>query len=786
LYLDGRNLLGFASFRPFQGPGFPPEEARVMAVSVSYPGVYIEEVPSGSRAIAGVATAVAAFVGYTARGPVDEPIQIFSVAGFERSFGGLHASSALSYAISHFFLNGGATAWIVRVAENAEPATVMLRTVDGADTLLVTAASAGAWGNNLELTVDHATSSPGSTFNLTITEIEQRAGSRVVARTETHRNLSMNPDSANYAVTAVTADSDLIRLEDQGAAGGTATATSGPLTDAEVAALGDNTRRLAVSFDGGPVQEFDLFGEGENIPTVAALASAITTIVTSEPINLAGFTCNVVNGRLEMTSPSSGRDASIVFRRASVRSATAALRLGAANGGREAEGAAAARPAPTGTSGGRRPDFDDATMNDGDALTVELQSFDGTTIDNSTTVTFTEAPVTLAQARAILEQGLRSSGVAAVSQARAELVDDAIVVTAGGGVRSHLLVFTGAAADALGLAGGDEFVNVASYQAGVGPAAGAQGLASGGDDGVPPTTPALVTGSPAQKTGMYALEDVDLFNILNLPDLPATAANVAALTEAVVYAEQRRSMILIDIDPDVNTLEEARIWINAPANTGLKHRNAVAYFPRVRLADPLQNNRLRSFANSGLMAGLWARTDAARGVWKAPAGIEAGLRGVQALDYVLSDPENGVLNPLGLNCLRSFPVFGIVSWGARTLVGADALTSEWKYVPIRRLALFIEESLYRGTQFVVFEPNDEPLWAEIRLAVGSFMQRLFRQGAFQGRTPQEAYLVRCDSTTTTQADINLGIVNILVGFAPLRPAEFVIIQIQQLAGQSQA
>ena len=177
-----------------------------------------------------------------------------------------------------------------------------------------------------------------------------------------------------------------------------------------------------------------------------------------------------------------------------------------------------------------------------------------------------------------------------------------------------------------------------------------------------------------------------------------------------------------------------------------------------------------------MVAGLYARTDARRGVWKAPAGIEATLTGVQALDYVLSDPENGVLNPLGLNALRSFPVFGSVAWGARTLRGADALTDEWKYVPVRRIALFIEESLYRGTQFVVFEPNDEPLWAQIRLSIGSFMNNLFRQGAFQGKTPQEAYLVRCDSTTTTQADIDLGIVNIIVGFAPLKPAEFVIIQ----------
>jgi hypothetical protein len=186
------------------------------------------------------------------------------------------------------------------------------------------------------------------------------------------------------------------------------------------------------------------------------------------------------------------------------------------------------------------------------------------------------------------------------------------------------------------------------------------------------------------------------------------------------------------------------------------------------------------------MAGLYARTDGERGVFKAPAGIDAVLRGVTGLAFKLTDPENGVLNPLGLNSLRTFPVIGHVAWGARTLVGADQLASEWKYIPVRRLALFMEESLFRGTQFVVFEPNDEPLWAQIRLNVGAFMQNLFRQGAFQGTTPKQAYFVKVDSETTTQNDIDRGIVNIVVGFAPLKPAEFVIIKIQQIAGQTEA
>jgi uncharacterized protein len=170
-------------------------------------------------------------------------------------------------------------------------------------------------------------------------------------------------------------------------------------------------------------------------------------------------------------------------------------------------------------------------------------------------------------------------------------------------------------------------------------------------------------------------------------------------------------------------------------------------------------------------------------VWKAPAGVDATISGAAGLKETLSDSQNGVLNPLAVNCLRSLPVYGNVIWGARTLHGQNDRGSEWKYVPVRRMALFLEESLFRGTQWVVFEPNDEPLWAQIRLNVGAFMQGLFRQGAFQGTTPKQAYFVKCDRETTTQADINLGIVNIHVGFAPLKPAEFVVLRIQQIAGE---
>jgi phage tail sheath protein FI len=190
---------------------------------------------------------------------------------------------------------------------------------------------------------------------------------------------------------------------------------------------------------------------------------------------------------------------------------------------------------------------------------------------------------------------------------------------------------------------------------------------------------------------------------------------------------------------------------------------------------------LKFIGPSGMVAGIMARTDGTRGVWKAPAGLEATVRGAMDLEVILSDRENGVLNKLAANCIRRFPT-GTVNWGARTLAGSDDDSSDWKYIPVRRTALFLEESLYRGTQWIVFEPNADPLYASIRKNLNAFMMGLFRQGAFHGSAPSQAFYVKCDGETTTQNDRNLGIVNIEVGFAPLKPAEFVVIKIQQIAG----
>jgi phage tail sheath protein FI len=312
-----------------------------------------------------------------------------------------------------------------------------------------------------------------------------------------------------------------------------------------------------------------------------------------------------------------------------------------------------------------------------------------------------------------------------------------------------------------------------------------------GDDGAAITDAQITTGPglQAQQRGLWMLEQADLFNLVCIPPLTRDVdVPITVWDDAAVYCRDRRAVLIVD--PPSTWDEPADV---VAAGTGLgavitRTDSAAMYFPRIMAADPLKESRPESFAPCGAVAGVIARTDAERGVWKAPAGEDAAMFGVTALSLagnpgLLTLPQIGILNPFGVNCLRTIPNRGRVVWGARTLNGADNLASEWKYLPVRRLAYFLEESVFRSTQWAVFEPNDEPLWSQLRLNIGSFMQSLFRQGAFQGKSPAEAYFVKCSSETTTQTDIDSGIVNVLIGFAPLKPAEFVVIRIQQKTQQ---
>ena len=310
---------------------------------------------------------------------------------------------------------------------------------------------------------------------------------------------------------------------------------------------------------------------------------------------------------------------------------------------------------------------------------------------------------------------------------------------------------------------------------------------SGGADGDPlwPATDqnfevALMSVATA---GYQLLDRVDIFNLLCIPG-ETDAPTISALQ---AYCAVKRAFFIVD-SPRLATI--SGLTSTGPVGStpgsitaGPNATNSAFYFPWVEAPDPLVGNRPTLYPPCGFVAGIYAATDASRGVWKAPAGIEAGITGATGLQYNMTELENGDLNIQAINCLREFKVYGDVVWGARTLQGNDQAGSQWKYIPTRRLALLIESSLYDGTQWVVFEPNDEHLWSQIRLNVGAFMQGLFLQGAFQGTSPNQAYFVKCDAENNPQASIDLGVVNVLVGFMPLYPAEFVVIQIQQIAGQ---
>ncbi len=310
--------------------------------------------------------------------------------------------------------------------------------------------------------------------------------------------------------------------------------------------------------------------------------------------------------------------------------------------------------------------------------------------------------------------------------------------------------------------------------------------ASGGNDGQPVDDDAL-EGEEESKSGMHALRRADIFNLLCIPPVDRGSNLAKDLREAAAkFCRERRALFIVDPPSAWDAIPDtaaatAKTSVAAGEIMALADADhAAIYFPRLRKRDPLRGGQVDTFPPCGAVAGIMARTDTQRGIFKSPAGLGATVVGTEALTVKLTDDENGLLNPVAVNCLRTFPNIGRTVWGARTLKGSDQLSDDYKYVSVRRLALFIEESLFRGTQWAVFEGNDEPLWAQIRLSVGSFMQRLFLQGAFQGASPKEAYFVRCDASTTTSDDINRGIVNIVVGFAPLQPAEFVVISIQQI------
>jgi len=273
------------------------------------------------------------------------------------------------------------------------------------------------------------------------------------------------------------------------------------------------------------------------------------------------------------------------------------------------------------------------------------------------------------------------------------------------------------------------------------------------------------------------LDNIDDVSLIAVPGVGSSALVSAGLN----YCANRSlsdCFFVGDMSQDADMVSEAETFVN---DITTKNSYGAVYFPWIKMLDPTGASPDPILVPpSGYVAGLYAKTDAQRGVWKAPAGTGVALGGATGLAANLTDVQQGILNNQNVNCIRQFAASGIVLWGAKT-ISSDL---EYGYIPVRRMAIFLRVSIYRGLQWAVFEPNDEPLWRQIRLNIRSFMTTLFRQGAFQGSTPSQAFFVKCDGETTTQDDINLGRVNVLVGFAPLKPAEFVIVRISQMAGQT--
>lgn len=760
----------------------------------SYPGVYVNEVPSGDRSVPGVSTSITAFVGFTARGKLNEATRVLSFGDFEKLFGGLHAESDLSYAIRQYFLNGGTEAVVVRTASGAQAASVVLKNAvtSGAPVLEIRAQSEGAWGNALRVTVDYATPNPDSFFNLTVAEYPD--GATAPVNQELFRSLSMNPGSANFAPAVINASSKLIRATNKAdlaalaAVAGFSASAELPVADAatDTITLTDGARFLKVAINGEGPYEVALLpapgagGAPKKLAEIADLIEAALKGASGKPA-FKDVSVTVEGKRLVIHSGAPGATSAVVVTPAATSDASKLLKLGLANGGSEVEAAAQIVPAATGTVS-QDLAFGALALSEEEQTTITL-TYGETTVFTGT-VALGSRPANLTQLAAALQAQIRSTYATnpRLKNLTVRAVGNRLVAVASAEAGAIRLGLQDAAGQTLGAKLQMADSNVQWYALGSPVSVGAQGAGPAGADGEPAATAAGILGSAAQKTGLYALENTDLFNLLCIPEManfPATE-HAQIMADAMAYCDRRRAFLLVDAPATITTPGQMEAFMRDVP----RHKNAAVYWPQIQVADPLNGFRLRAVAPSGTVAGVYARTDSTRGIWKVPAGVDAAMTGVQALSYNLTDAENGILNELGCNCLRNFPVYGKVIWGARTLTGADEMVSEWKYVAVRRTSLYIEESLFRGTKWAVFEPNDEPLWSQVRLSINAFMNRLYRQGAFPG-SPKDAYFVQCDAGTTTRDDVNQGVVNIMVGFAPLKPAEFVVLNLQQIAGQAQ-
>ena len=798
-----------------------------MPVTPTYPGVYVQEVPSGVRTIVGVSTSIALFIGRTKYGPMNEPKRCQSYSDFVRKFSADCSQGDMPRQVRLFFANGGTDCYVMRIAKDAQSSKVTLKDENGTSNVLqIEAKSPGLVGDTIRLAVTYNGQYPESTFNLEVFRwTKNSTGATVKTDRELWTALSMDPNDARYAVDYVNQNSSLVRLKDVSA--GPTPADSGysqsgrpipkrtntDFRDAAKNLIGKNatnpTHCFRISVDGGEYVNVDLSSIDFTKPPLNTAAGAVNNLGAEiakliNPNLPGGSQVTVTFTTAGPTGPAGQPNQTTVLMRISstkgdvrIQPATAndlavPLMLGAAQGGLDVGRYAKFRPAPTGVvlkrsgivtfAGLKQTAFDQITIG---TTSIDLLTSLNTDTSSTETRMYQDgySPSETGNSDGVRE---KLSIIAAAINAKrdsdpnfrwsAEMWGSRLALIPGdGGDNSQGSFKTNAPADPVTALFAN---NVRYYSLGATGQGNYQTPGVAGSDGTKPT---LKEYNDAFKV---IDKEVALFNLMILPrDKEHSSSTVKSLWgPASVFCQQRRAFLLIDPPAwkDIDEATHAQKGVNG-LRVGLVKDHSAIFYPRIKIRE---NGTVKKVAPSGAIAGLMARIDGSRGVWKAPAGTEADLRGIVGLEYAFSDRENGVLNKRAINTLRIFPN-GVVNWGARTMDGDDDFTSEYKYIPIRRLALFIEESLYRGLKWVVFEPNDEPLWAQIRLNVGAFMHDLFRKGAFQGQKPKDAYFVKCDSETTTETDRNLGIVNIWVGFAPLKPAEFVILYLQQMAGQIQ-
>jgi phage tail sheath protein FI len=795
-------------------------------VQTSYPGVYLQEQSSGSVAISAVPTAITLFVGMANQGRMTlnsgggydtVPTLVQTSAAFDAAFGST-SPGELADQVHQFFLNGGGSAYICRIADGAASAQVTLYSLTNQASLTFTALDPGELGNALRIEVDYNTSDPERTFNLTLyRRIFKPDGSSTTTNTESYAGLSMDPASPKFAPSVINNMSALVSAS--------APAVAGAISSVSLAGLAlpstdpDAITALRAVVNSGGTFGLSIGGRAPitvtvpPIPTAAATTTANWMSLWTDAMTTALNALSLpANATATLTSAAGGINSlsliQLGYTGASMRiltgtggtDLTSILMLGTAAGGLEGDTFGDLRPAPTDLVAGIGSSSDSwqayrTSMATARSKVTSLAVTDGTTVTTyplvvpgQTTATTALSTVgtadSLLNGRAVLDYMVGAINQTANSPWKASRQGFRLALAPQYGSDN-----TGAAATAVSTVALDFLKNlktqgnVAAYTVGTPPPASQTGpYQKNPTSGLNGNSPTVLN-----YTNAFAVIDreVDLFNLMVLPRTDPTQLDSLRQTLwglASAFCETRRAMLLVDPPSTWNTIDKAYAGIDA-LRIGVDTQNAAAYWPRVMIADATPTGHVAD--PSGSIAGVYARIDAKRGVWKAPAGREASIFGLSGVARKMTDPDNGQINPKALNAIRTFPT-GIVSWGARTLVGFDDSGDlDHKYVPVRRTMLMIEESLYRGLAFAVFEPNDEPLWARLRLVGRTFMDGLFRQGAFAGAKASDAYFVACDNTTTTQADIDLGVVNVIVGFAPLKPAEFVVLTVTQMAGQVQ-